>query len=680
VLVVEDEPGDFGLIRHHLRLAGFLPPDHTRALTWVSTLADAVTAAREFPPSAVLLDLSLPDSRGIATVRAMRAVVADAPIIVLTGHEERGIATLALESGAQDYLVKGKFDEDALGRSLRHAMVRTRLEQRQREMIADLARQEQIFHTVADYTHDWETWQAPEGQYRYVSPSCERISGYRHDEFLADPDLMDRIVVAEDVPVWREHRNLLAREVPGTHEISFRIRRRDGEVVWIEHRCDPVTDPRGHYLGRRASNRDVTSRRAAEAELEAHRHHLERLVDQRTSALSVAKEAAEAANRAKSTFLANMSHELRTPMNAIMGFTGLALRRAEDPRLVDQLSKIDQASRHLLQIINDILDLSRIEAERLSLERIPFRVGTVLDNLASLVGDRARSKGLTWTVDLAPEVARLALLGDPLRLGQVLVNLAGNAVKFTQKGSVTIRIRLDQSQGQDVVLRFEVQDTGIGIAPGDQRRLFNAFEQLDDSLTRRYGGTGLGLAICRRLVWLMGGQIGVHSAPDAGSVFWFTLTAQIDTRMEPPAPECQTSTAEAELRTRYAGIRVLLVEDEPINREVARGLLEDAGLTVDAAEDGVEALSLSRRSRYALIIMDLQMPRLNGLEATRVIRREPLNGTTPILAMTANAFDEDRQACLDAGMNDHIPKPVDPDQLYDSVLHWLTHKPRTGRP
>jgi CheY-like chemotaxis protein len=361
-------------------------------------------------------------------------------------------------------------------------------------------------------------------------------------------------------------------------------------------------------------------------------------------------------------------------MNAIMGMTDLALRKATDPKLRDQLGKVTQASQHLLGVINDILDISKIEAERLTLEQVSFQLGSVLENLMSLVGQKAMDKGLKLCVDLSPDVAHLTLLGDPLRLGQVLLNFVANALKFTEQGSVTVRIRLLDDQSDEVLLRCEVTDTGIGIAPEDQKRLFTAFEQADGSMTRKYGGTGLGLAISKRLVKMMGGEVGVESTVGKGSTFWFTLRlgkAPTVNGAVLSAPTFSQDSAETRLRVQFAGTRILLAEDEPINQEVSRGLLEDVGLAVDLAEDGVQAVELAKQTRYVLILMDMQMPHLNGVDATKTIRADSLNQETPILAMTANAFGEDRQVCLDAGMNDHIAKPVDPDVLFETLLKWL---------
>ncbi|MDP1524367.1 MAG: ATP-binding protein [Rhodocyclaceae bacterium] len=428
--------------------------------------------------------------------------------------------------------------------------------------------------------------------------------------------------------------------------------------------------------------RAIHRRRRTEAELERYRDHLEKLVAERTDELAAAKEAAEAASRAKSTFLANMSHELRTPMNAIMGMTDLIMRRASDPKQIDQLGKVKMASAHLLHVINDILDISKIEAERLKLEHADFTLGQVLENIVSLLGHKAAEKGLKLQIDLEAGLPTARFNGDPMRLAQILLNLAGNAVKFTEQGAVTLRCRHVADHPDGTELRWEVADTGIGIEPAAQARLFTAFEQADGSMTRKYGGTGLGLAISKRLVQLMGGEIGVDSVVGQGSTFWFTVrlgkalesAVASSGHLRPdglPAPPFTQDSAERRLQLQFAGTRVLLAEDEPVNQEVSRGLLEDVGLQVDLAEDGQQAVALARQNRYALILMDMQMPHLNGVEATRQIRSLPDYVATPILAMTANAFDEDRQVCIDAGMNDHIAKPVDPQRLYETLVKWL---------
>ncbi len=445
----------------------------------------------------------------------------------------------------------------------------------------------------------------------------------------------------------------------------------------------PGTDEIGALVGSFAAMREdlrrsrdellheIEERKAAERRLQEEQDHLEETVALRTVELEHAKDAAEAASRAKSVFLANMSHELRTPMNAIMGMTELAVRRASDPRQIGQLEKVREASNHLLGIINDILDISKIEADRMGLEEVEFALDEVLQHLVGLVGPAAAQKGLPLGVEADPQLRGMRFSGDPMRLGQVLLNLVGNAVKFTAAGSVDLRVSLVGEEPAAARVAFAVRDTGIGISAEDQGRLFTAFEQADGSTTRRYGGTGLGLAISRRLVRMMGGDITVDSRVGEGSCFSFVIPLARPLATEGAAARAAGPTSEQQLRSRHGGVRVLLAEDEPINREVSRGLLEVAGLRVDVAEDGAEAVELASRNDYALILMDLQMPRLNGLDATRSIRALPGRTATPILALTANAFDDDRRACLAAGLDDHIGKPVVPEDLYSKVLKWM---------
>ncbi len=629
--------------------------------------------------------------------------------------------------------------------------------------------------TVLNVNDSWlamtgETRESIIGQSaRFMWPSAEAAS-----------DFVARVALEGRLQGW-EQRFLKRNGEPFEAEISSQVLTMQGESVILSTLVD------------------ISQRKRAERELKELTVTLEKRVEERTEELARARDAAQAASRAKSAFVANMSHEIRTPMNAIIGLTHIMLQGSATSVDRERLVRVHEAARHLLEIINGILDLSKIDAGKFELEETSFDPHAVLERAAGMIEVPAREKGLEVVVDA--EDLPLALRGDPTRLTQALVNLLGNAVKFTSRGAITLRCRrIEAAQGR-CFMRFEVHDTGPGVPPDRLERIFEAFEQADSSTTRKFGGTGLGLAITRRIAEMMGGTAGVESQLGVGSTFWFTIKMLGDAKdlvqmdswllgrralviddlpeaqsalvhmlerfgMQTEAAACGAdgirlaaaataagrpfdvwlidwqmpgldgletlrqlrlldgsrntpgiimSAADGSQLERHAagvqdmltkpvsmsalyelllrvlgrydakpaaenraqpwrappGVRVLLAEDNPINQDIARELLGMVGIEADVVDTGVAAVAKARDARFALILMDVQMPEMDGVDATKAIRQLPGMADLPIVAMTANAFAKDREACLEAGMNDHLSKPVIAHELYRVLEKWL---------
>ncbi|MFN7666139.1 MAG: PAS domain S-box protein [Inhella sp.] len=523
----------------------------------------------------------------------------------------------------------------------------------------------------------------PSGVIEYANASFMNSSGYSPREVIGSKANM---LSSGQTPreTYAAMWSALARGESWRGQVKNR--RKNGEVYTDDIAIYPLRQEDGrisHYVG---LQQDISQRLAMEGELEQHRHHLEDLISQRTAQLLEATRRAEEANASKSAFLANMSHEIRTPMNAVLGSTRLIQRDLEALRevapesavavLTGRVAQVEHAARHLLGLLNDLLDLSKIEANKLQLLREDFALAPLVDHLLHMVRERANANRVELVVDL--EGVPATLHGDGMRVSQMLLNLLANAVRFTQDGKVTLRARARRAEDAVMWVRFEVQDEGIGIDEEQQARLFQAFGQAERDTARRYGGTGLGLAITKRLAELMAGQVGVSSRLGEGSCFWLDLPLDAGHAAAPPPAPAQRCDEAIQALRRLGPRHVLLVDDMAINQDIARDLLEDAGLQVTVAGDGDEAVALAQRQSFDLVLMDLRMPRMGGMEATRLIRALPGHAQTPVIALTAQAFDEDREACRKAGMNDHLGKPVLPERLYACLLRWLQPAVATG--
>ncbi|HEC17378.1 MAG TPA: response regulator [Sedimenticola sp.] len=391
--------------------------------------------------------------------------------------------------------------------------------------------------------------------------------------------------------------------------------------------------------------------------------------EQLVADMKEAKDIAEAASRAKSEFLANMSHEIRTPMNAVIGMGHLLQKTALTEEQQEYLAKLKTSSKNLLRVINDILDFSKIEAGKLEMESAEFNLDMVLSDVANLVGASAREKGLELQLAASDDIP-LMLVGDDLRLSQVLTNLADNAVKFTERGKVTITAKLLERGNSDVRLQFEVKDTGMGIGMERQEELFQPFTQVDASHSRHHAGTGLGLTISRQLVEMMGGKMWLESEIGKGSTFFFT--AHFGWGMQAPVIRKMNSVVPAnEPPTLPKAAHVLLAEDDRLNQVVAEKILGSYGIQVTIAEDGLAAVQMVKARLFDVVLMDIQMPNLDGYQATKEIRKDPRFRELPIIAMTAHAMAGELEKCLEAGMNDHFAKPFEPEDLHRLILRWL---------
>lgn len=630
----------------------------------------ALAICHETPPDLILLDVTMPGMDGYEVLRRLQShrATADIPVIFVTALDGVEDEAQGLALGAVDFIVK----------PIKPAIVRARVHTH-----LELASARALLSATLEATADGIAVIDLNGDLVTCNQRFTRMWNAPQSLLDADDKRQElRFIQARIDDPDSEMGMLLdaAGNSDRDGEAASTLELRDGRILQ-RHQTALLTHDRitGHVL----SFRDVTRRVRAEREMAEVSAHLDELnigleakVQERTEALAESERTATAANEAKGKFLSNMSHEMRTPMNSILGLSYLALRADPNPKLRDYLDRIRGSGQHLLSLISNTLDFSKIEAGKIDLEEISFSASSVIDDVLKQLSDRAEEKGLVLTSEVDPALGRL-LSGDPLRIRQILLNFASNAIKFSDHGEVALRIRLLTQDDDRVEFWFEVQDQGIGLSEAQARQLFQPFHQADASITREYGGTGLGLAICRQLAELMGGEVGVRSQLGVGSTFWLRLPLRWGEAASIPL---DTERADSRWERVLRGSTILVVDDNELNQRVAFELLQAVGAQVLLAGNGLTALKLLAEHKIDCVLMDVQMPGMDGLETTRRIRKEPSLAGLHVIAMTANARGEDEAACRAVSMDDFISKPVVPEHLYATLAKWLGPRPAVGLP
>ncbi len=660
ILVVDDSPIIRKILKRELSEGGYIVEEACDGKT-------ALTLFNESMPDLVTLDIEMPVLDGFETFRKLRnkhrpgirSKETSVPVIFVTGNDNLKDRNKGFQLGAADFITKPFIKGDILSAVNKILKPENRLMKLTALVVDDSISARSIVSSILD---------------REGVSVIEAEDGFEAFKILyARKAEIDMVISDLTMPkmdgteLCKKIRNeLILPDIP-----FILLTGLNDQSKLLEIFKSGVTD----YLSKPFVREELLARLTAHIE----RTHLNKHLRETIKELEKTKTKTEQADKAKNEFIANISHEIKTPLNAIIGLTNLALESELTQKIRNYLEKICISSQSLLAIINDILDFSRIEAGKLDLESVEFQLNDVVSNVASFIEDERSKKGINFNIDIAPNVPQ-SLIGDHLRLEQILVNLADNAVKFTEQGEIILQIGLLDYNEDGVTMNFSVKDTGIGIDSIHVPTLFDAFTQADGATSRKYSGTGLGLAICKRLVDMMGGQIWVESEPGKGSIFYFTAYYNIGKngqKFRTGFTQIKTNTAGIlynEILEQISGSHILLVEDNLINQQIAQELLENTGLRVTVANNGNEALNALEALIFDAVLMDIQMPKMDGYEAVRLIRKNQRFKDLPIIAMTANDRKGDRDICLEAGMNEYLSKPIDEDRLLTILTELI--KPR----